>query len=762
MNSKADITFRISDLVDLMGKTKQAIQHRARREGWPYVNGNGKGGAHRLYPLVSLPGDIQARYISSIYRSTTTDDTIMQGRIAGMIDALAPEAISAVRDALMPAPIPTFAATVRPAALPTHWDDPATTISIDDLRDPRVKKILGILREADRPPRTWGKGRRKWVEMVALKHDVTWQSIYRWQKQYEKKGIAGICHRKSTKGQAVGWDKAALEWWLSVALKREHRKMDLRDLYDFLIIEAHEKGWKIGGYASAVQWYKKKATPTLRAMQNGGLRALDNLLPPVLRDYSDLAPFEMLVGDQHRWDFWVVDDETGQVFRPESYLWQDLRTRVIYGAATDHRYDASLCGLALRIGVEIFGLFTSIYTDNGRPELSKYMMGIMADLRALGATWSRTLDEHMDTAAMDAECVTPAVIEPGTHKKAIVKNAKAKMIEGTFDILEEIMRSHFRLPGSVKRLCDDIHAQDIDHHEAQRLAEQGRLPLFSEFVLTQYRALDYYNREKAHRGVLKEWIWRPKPTTATPYDCLQQCYERDGWRPRMITTQAADLIFLHKARRAVYKGRVQLLNDYYEAPALVEMEQGGRVDIRYNPWDTRQIYIFQGSEFIATAWPVEYSSMKDASLAQRKIKQKRELRARIAEQFRAITSHAPDFREYSQVDVIERASRLITEERTVRDAELAELNRIRTPEELEAEARDQVALGRIPTKTRRPLPERPMYFADDMTRYEWCVSYELAGGELDDDDRAWKAARDAEMDDNERRYWDAVRECGGM
>lgn len=762
MSGDRDITFLASDLADLLGKTKQAIQQRAQREGWPYQNGNGKGGKHRRYPLIALPGDIQARYVSSLYRSDSPEDTILQGRIAGMVEGLAPEAVSAFREAVMPAPAPTFAMTVRPDTLPTHWDDPEARMSLDDLRDPRVKRILAILREAERPPRGWTKGRRKWVEMVALKHGVTWQSIYRWEKKYKKKGIAGIRHRKSTKGQAVGWDKVALEWWQSITLKREHRKMDLRDLYDFLVIEAHEKGWRIGGYASAVQWYNKTATPPLRAMQKGGIRALDNILPPVLRDYSDLAPFEMLVGDQHRWDFWVVDDDTGEVFRPESYLWQDLRTRVIYGAATDRRYDASLCGLALRIGVEIFGLFSSIYTDNGRPELSKYMMGIMADLRSLGATWNRTLDGHMDTAEMDAECVTPAVIEPGTHKKAIVKNAKAKMIEGTFDVLEEIVRSKFRLPGSVKRLGDDIHAQDIDHQEAKRLAEQGRLPLLSEFVLVKYRALDHYNRVKAHRGVLKEWAWRPKVRQATPYDCLGQCYERDGWRPRVITAQAADLIFLHQARRSVYKGRIQLLNDYYEAPCLVEMEQGARVDIRYNPWDTRQIFIFQGSEFIGTAWPVEYSSMKDESLAQRKIKQKRELRARIAEQFRAITSAAPDFREYSQVDVIERASRLITHERSAHDAYLEELNRVRTPEELAAEVRDQVAQGMIPAKTPKSLPERPSYFFDDLSRYEWCVTYELAGGELDDDDRAWKAARDAEMDDDERRYWDAVREYGGM
>ena len=39
------------------------------------------------------------------------------------------------------------------------------------------------------------------------------------------------------------------------------------------------------------------------------------------------------------------------------------------------------------------------------------------------------------------------ILKPGTHKKAIVKNAKAKMIEGTFDKLERILRSRFQYLG---------------------------------------------------------------------------------------------------------------------------------------------------------------------------------------------------------------------------------------------------------------------------------------------------------------------------
>ena len=524
----------------------------------------------RLSPKIlpaSLPPDIQKTVVAK------------QGAPAAMLPALAPEAaLEAVGQRM---PVASFTDSLSSGGGLSGWT-PETAISEQDLQDPRVRRILAILRDVEAMPRSWTKGRRRWIENVAARNDCSFQAVYRWLKKYEKRGIAGIFHRKSTREKPRAWTPEAVDFWIGLVLKREHRKVDLRALYeDALAIEAQRRGWRIGTYESARWWYDKRVSPQLLAIQKGGLRALDNVLPPILRDYSDLQPFEMLVGDQHRFDFWVVDDETGEVFRPEGYFWQDLRTRIIYGAAVDKRYDAWLIGLALRVGITIFGAFGSIYTDNGRPELSRYLAGILTDMRALGLEWERTLDVPVDVLDVEAEDVHPAVIVPGTHRKAIVKNAKAKMIEGTFDRIEQILRSRFRLAGSTKRLTDDIHHQDVDHAEAQALAKSGKLPLFSEFALAMYRACDFYNRQKPHRGVLSEWAWTPKPKEVTPFDCLRACYE-NGWRPRDVSNRAADLIFLEKDRRIVNLGRIQYKGDAYEHEALLTLH-GQKVDIRVNP-----------------------------------------------------------------------------------------------------------------------------------------------------------------------------------
>lgn len=748
----SDSAYTSTEIAGFMGVSKRGINKRASKEAWPTVE-NGKT---KKYSLASLPSDIQ----ESILIYIKDKDGENNGQIMAMLPALAPsvammavERITGGSDCELA--FPSFAQAMTQKRTGGNWS-PETAVSEQDLQDPRVRRILAILREVDDLPRAWAKGKRRWIEAIAAKYDVSFQAIYRWQAKYEKKGIAGLRHTKSYKDQPKKWTPEAIDWWISLCAKREHRGADRKSLYDYLIIEAQRRSWLIGEYESANWWFKKRWNPLMEAMQRGGLRALDNLLPPVLRDYSDLAPFEILVGDQHRFDRWVVDEETGEVFRPEGYLWQDLRTRIIYGAAVDKKYDAWLIGLALRIGIACYGAFTSIYTDNGKPELSRYLTGILANLASLGMAWEKTDEVCMDLVDVDGEDVDPHYIVPGTHRKAIVKNAKAKMIEGTFYNLERLMAGRFLLPGQTKRLSDDTHWQDIDHNEAQALAKQGKLLTSREFALAMYQALDYYNRTKIHRGVLKEWAWQPKPKAATPFDCLMACYN-EGWRPRMISPDAADLIFLARGNRVIHQGRINFENDFYEHDALLELHKV-RVDIRYNPMTLDELHVFQGGRYLCTAVPVERSSMKDADLAARKIEEKRERRKRFAGEFRKIAALAPDFRQYSQIPEAERVAALIGDDRRRRAIENKEFSKTLTQAELDAHIEKMEQGLPLPSRSAKPMPPRPGSFATDITRFLWILDCLKAGGDLAAEDEAFKNKYLADQTPGQRDYYEFILE----
>ena len=367
----------------------------------------------------------------------------------------------------------------------------------------------------------------------------------------------------------------------------------------------------------------------------------------------------------------------------------------------------------------------------------------------------KQLSTPIDILDIDAEEINP-VIEPGTHKKAIVKNAKAKMIEGTFCIFEDILRSRFRLSGSVKRLTDDIHTQDVDHEGAMTLAVDGRMMLASEFYLTCYQAIDYYNREKIHRGVRKEWIWKPKPVTATPLDCLKACYE-DGWRPKVISDEAADMIFLKRASRVVNRGRVSIDGEIYEHDLLMDLH-GERVDVRYNPIEADLVMVYRQGGFFCAASPVEYSSMKDEDLAKRKIVEKREKRKAIADRFREMTRQIPDFRAFSAIPQAEKVAALVGEEKRRQEQAKITHEKPLSPEQYEAEVAKLEAMNTLPVKKPRRLPGRPDHFMIESDHYFWCLKYEIAGGELSPEDRVFVQEQEAKMTPQERERWQFERE----
>jgi len=93
------------------------------------------------------------------------------------------------------------------------------------------------------------------------------------------------------------------------------------------------------------------------------------------------------------------------------------------------------------------------------------------------------------------------------------------------------------------------------------------------------------------------------------------------------------------------------------ADALMEMHKQ-RVDLRYNPMTYAHVHVYQGNNYICTAYPVERSSMIDHDLASQKIAEKRARRAKFAEEFKKISSVAPDFRQYSTIPQIERVAAL--------------------------------------------------------------------------------------------------------
>ena len=491
---------------------------------------------------------------------------------------------------------------------------------------------------------------------------------------------------------------------------------------------------------------RKILHPALKEYRDGGRLALDNIVRPIMRTYANLAPLQIVVLDQHRMDIWCLDELTGQVIRPMIYMIQDLRTRMIVGLSiSKDSYNAQMIGSALRVCVSCFGVFGNLFSDNGRPELSRYVEGIIDFLNTFGISWKAVDENYFEL--LNAE---GAEDKTNTHRQinAKVKNAKSKLIERTFGVWQDIFFSKLRLPGFVKRLSDDIHQQERDEKEVKKFAEQGKLLTFSELVVYVYQASDIYNNS-THRGVLAEWKWNPKPHEATPKDCLRACWN-EGWRPNTISGELADLAFLAPANRIVQKGMILLNKEHYSHDALLSLH-GQRVSIRFDPMDFSEIQVFKDSKFICTALPIERSNMLDQDLIARKNAEKRKLCKGVIDEFKRLTAVVPDMRQYSLTPPAERVAALIGSDRKRRALENQEINRTQTREEYEEGMRKMEELNR-PQKKTFVVPPRPNFWNFKYDRYDWCLRASVAGIILSSEDLQWMREYEAEMTPESKEY----------
>jgi putative transposase len=55
------VTATMVDIAQALGVTKQAVAQRANREAWPFEEITLRGGKRRLYPLATLPADVNGR-----------------------------------------------------------------------------------------------------------------------------------------------------------------------------------------------------------------------------------------------------------------------------------------------------------------------------------------------------------------------------------------------------------------------------------------------------------------------------------------------------------------------------------------------------------------------------------------------------------------------------------------------------------------------------------------------------------------------------
>ncbi len=409
---------------------------------------------------------------------------------------------------------------------------------------------------------------------IARNFGVSLSSVRRYIKEIDINGY--VPRPKMPQGRSVfAWSPEAIVWMKAfyLAAKHEVGGGSKRNAYREVCKEAAIRGWKVGTEQSAYK-HLKDVHALLEKYTEGGTRALDNLFY-IARDLTHIKPFEIIVGDQHIFDWWVIDD-TGKEIRPQCYLWLDMRTRLPYGIAFEQgAYNFRTVARSLRAGVERFGRFKSTYNDNGRPEMSGKIDWLVTTLQTLGMKFTDEAELYKTPDGKYAiEDDNGAVVEIAEscaewHKRnrriyAKVKNAKTKPIERFFSTLEQLLLDRC-LPGAVINPNASAAEEEKESARLNWQKKNGYLLHYDEFVAHVLDALTMY--ETRTHSMLK----------ISPRQEMQKAIEMEGWKPSFIEPAQIAYLFMEPHIRKVKNNRVTACGMTFVGPDLTaEMVKSNR------------------------------------------------------------------------------------------------------------------------------------------------------------------------------------------
>ncbi|MDC9620106.1 transposase domain-containing protein [Xenorhabdus sp. XENO-7] len=148
----------------------------------------------------------------------------------------------------------------------------------------------------------------------------------------------------------------------------------LRTCYARLTEAAAAQGWTIPSLSSLRRKLEREVPAEQVVLLREGEHALMRLYPAQERTVLDLDAMEWINGDGYQHNVFVRWFN-GEILRPKTWVWQDIRTRKILGWRTDVSENSDSIRLALADVVEQYGIPRHVTIDNTRAAANKWMTG---------------------------------------------------------------------------------------------------------------------------------------------------------------------------------------------------------------------------------------------------------------------------------------------------------------------------------------------------------------------------------------------------
>lgn len=318
---------------------------------------------------------------------------------------------------------------------------------------------------------------------------------------------------------------------------------------------------------------EKIPVPVLKYYRFGEKVFLDECAPYIRRRYGDLVSNDIWVCDNHTFDILVDDGRSEKPVRMYLTAFMDVRARKMVGwYVTDNPCsDATL--MALRRGIERYGLPELIYSDNGREFLTH-------DIGGRGFRKSADTGEHEPPTILQLLGIE--------FRTAMVKNAKAKIIERAFRSLKE----------GFSRLFEGYTGGSITERP-ERLKK------------TEKQAFNFTGVDE-FRGYVDSYIqgiFNKTPSKAEGMEgkSPDEIYKKYLYEQRTATEEQLNLLMLRNSRMVkVQRNGVKLVlygeEYWFRSDELTYNHIGEKVYFRFNPDDLREVRVYnEADQFLCVA-----------------------------------------------------------------------------------------------------------------------------------------------------------------
>lgn len=484
-------------------------------------------------------------------------------------------------------------------------EDAQMTIKPENLENGQTAQRLRVVRRAESCPE--GVKMRDWLEWLSRDENVSIPTIYRWVKDSKRGKIVSDrapvpVSLEASSGplritvRTRSFAPQAMEY--GIALLMNNQFMDTKTAYNELAAEASSKGWEIGSMQS---FYRAVASmpEIMRILTQRGRRGVEAISkPPIYRDINAYGVYEELVGDQHIFDYIVLDAD-GEPIRPEMFVWGDTRSRYLTGVwPVMGHYDKYSVGLSLREACR-WGIPQLLHTDWGKPECSKYVQQLRRQLAGFSAFKSGDCG-WMDMDWTDGEL---------KQYKSKPRNAQAKPIESWFFHAFERPLMQMGLPGYARRSFEEKENEYIQSNLRKDIKKQNLLTA-TEFFEIVFKKVQEWNQHVMSDKSVPEEVFMKGIEAANLY---------------RFDDQSLDFMFLPSEKRKVTKSLVGINIGgtvmKWHSPAIALMN-GKTVEVRYDPYDIERAYILDinSHELIDIAQPWDRIDPHDKEAFVKKIR----------------------------------------------------------------------------------------------------------------------------------------------